>query len=125
MITASRQMTMDVKRMIRELAGSHYLYFDELLKVKASPHKEVNIWGACLSPATDLKDAIIYVMDSNQEWYEVTANNESAALVIASLYQRLTQLSKRHNPQQVPQVSTTEVDGNGEFVYNILNGDFL
>jgi hypothetical protein len=78
--------------MVRQLVGKEYLYFEDALKVKKSPHTpEVNIWGICVSPSGD-----IFLMDNNQEWYELEESEDlNYNLVIASLWARLKVISKK------------------------------
>ncbi|MFL5809123.1 MAG: hypothetical protein ACJ749_06340 [Flavisolibacter sp.] len=72
----------------RSLVGQEYLYFNDPVEVKVSPHSpSFNTWAVCISPSDKL-----YVMDNNEEWHEVELNDINGALVIGSLYQRLKML---------------------------------
>jgi hypothetical protein len=70
---------------IKGLVGNEYLYFDSAIEVKTTPHSfPFSAWAVSVSPSNDL-----YVMDSNEQWHQVELDDNSAALVIGSLYQRL------------------------------------
>ncbi|HEY1114698.1 MAG TPA: hypothetical protein VGE66_14095 [Chitinophagaceae bacterium] len=70
---------------VKELVGHEYLYFDTAIEVKTTPHSfPFSAWAVCVSPQDDL-----YVMDSDEEWHQVELDDNNAALVIGSLYQRL------------------------------------
>jgi hypothetical protein len=70
---------------VKELVGHEYLYFDTAIEVKTTPHSfPFSAWAACVSPSDDL-----YVMDSDEQWHQVELDDNNAALVIGSLYQRL------------------------------------
>ena len=71
---------------VKDLAGNEYLYFDTAVEVKVTPHSyPFAVWGVCASP-----DNRLFVMDSDEQWHEVELTDDNAALVIGSLYQRLT-----------------------------------
>ena len=71
---------------MKDLAGNEYLYFDTAVEVKITPHSyPFAAWGVCASP-----DNRLFVMDSDEQWHEVELTDDNAALVIGSLYQRLT-----------------------------------
>lgn len=77
--------------MVRAIVGKEYLYFEDALKVKKSPHTpEVNIWGICVSP-----DDEIFLMDANEEWYQLEGDDLNYNLVIASLWARMKVISKK------------------------------
>jgi hypothetical protein len=70
---------------VKSLVGHEYLYFDHAIEIRSSPHSfPFKAWAASVSP----KD-ILYVMDSNEQWHEVSIADEKAAMVVGSLYQRL------------------------------------
>ena len=70
---------------VKELVGHEYLYFDTAVEVKTAPHSHpFAAWAVSVSPA----DAI-YVMDSDEQWHQLEQEDNNAALVIGSLYQRL------------------------------------
>jgi len=70
---------------IKDLVGNDYLYFNNAVEVKTSPHSfPFNAWAVCVSPSNEL-----YVMDSDEQWHKTELNDSNAALVIGSLYQRL------------------------------------
>lgn len=73
---------------IRELLHKYpegRVYFDEPVKVKASPHHEL---FRCYGVSIDNTD--IYLMDPDEKWHGPLEENQvNANLVIASLYQRL------------------------------------
>ena len=70
---------------VKDLVGHEYLYFDNAVEVKATPHTHpFNAWAVCVSPSEDL-----YVMDGDEQWHQVELTDDNAALVIGSLYQRL------------------------------------
>lgn len=70
---------------ITDLVGHEYLYFDNAVQVKLTPHRAAfNVWAVCVSPANDL-----YIMDSDEEWHRLDFSDDNASYVIGSLYQRL------------------------------------
>ncbi len=70
---------------IKDLVGNEYLYFDNAVEVKITPHSfPFNAWAVSVSPTNEL-----YVMDSDEQWHKAELNDSNAALVIGSLYQRL------------------------------------
>jgi hypothetical protein len=70
---------------VKDLVGNDYLYFNEAVEVKVTPHSHpFSAWAVSVSPADSL-----YVMDSDEQWHEVALQDMNAALVIGSLYQRL------------------------------------
>ena len=71
--------------MVKDLVGNDYLYFDNAVEVKVTPHTyPFNAWAVCVSPKEDM-----YVMDSDEQWHKIELGDQNAALVIGSLYQRL------------------------------------
>jgi hypothetical protein len=77
---------------IKELVGHEYLYFDTAVEIKVTPHTPPFIaWAATVSPKDD-----IYVMGSNEEWHQLEMEDDNAALVIGSLYQRLRMMSMQY-----------------------------
>lgn len=70
---------------IKELVGHEYLYFDTAVEIKITPHSlPFAAWAVAVSPKDD-----IYVMDSDGQWHQLEWDDDNAALVIGSLYQRL------------------------------------
>ena len=70
---------------VRDLVGHDYLYFENAVEVKLSPHTyPFAAWAVCVSPKDEL-----YVMDGQEEWHAVELTDFNAPLVIGSLYQRL------------------------------------
>ena len=70
---------------VKELVGNDYLYFDSAVEVKITPHSyPFNAWAACVSP-----DNKLFVMDSDEQWFQIELDDRNASLVIGSLYQRL------------------------------------
>lgn len=70
---------------IKSLVGHEYLYFDTAVEVKLTPHTyPFQVWAVAVSD----KDAI-YIMDNNEEWHQLKLDQQNAALVLGSLYQRL------------------------------------
>ena len=70
---------------VKELVGHEYLYFETSIEVKTSPHSfPFSAWAVCVSPKDEL-----FVMDSEEQWHQVELDDNNAALVIGSLYQRL------------------------------------
>lgn len=75
---------------VKEWAGNDYLYFDDALKIKLSPHSApVYVWGVCISP-----DDVLYIMDNNQEWTAI--DNDAPKEIIQSLYQRLVWMGAKY-----------------------------
>jgi hypothetical protein len=70
---------------IKDLVDHDYLYFNNAVEVKITPHSyPFSAWAVSVSPADEL-----YVMDSDEQWHKAELNDTNAALVIGSLYQRL------------------------------------
>ena len=70
---------------VKNLVGNGYLYFDSAIEVKVSPHSfPFAAWAVSASPKNEL-----FVMDNNEQWYQVELTDDHASLVIGSLYQRL------------------------------------
>jgi hypothetical protein len=76
---------------VKEMVGERYLYFDDAISVKKTPHSiPVKMWAVSISP-----DDVIYLMDSNQEWNPLEETDMNYHLVIASLYQRVVSIYKQ------------------------------
>jgi hypothetical protein len=70
---------------VKDLVGNEYLYFDEAVEVKTTPHSyPFNAWAVSVSPEDQL-----FVMDSDEQWHQLQVEDLNAVLVIGSLYQRL------------------------------------
>jgi hypothetical protein len=70
---------------VKELVDHDYLYFDNAVEVKLTPHTHpFNAWAVCVSPKEEM-----FVMDSEEQWHKVELEDQHAAMVIGSLYQRL------------------------------------
>jgi hypothetical protein len=70
---------------VKELVGHEFLYFNTAIEVKLTPHNfPFNAWAVCVSPKDEL-----FVMDSNEQWHQIELDDDYAAIVIGSLYQRL------------------------------------
>ncbi|HEY0058361.1 MAG TPA: hypothetical protein VGB56_04445 [Flavisolibacter sp.] len=70
---------------VKDLVGNEYLYFENAIEIKVSPHSHpFAAWAVCVSPNDEL-----YVMDSDEQWHQVEMRDGNAALIIGSLYQRL------------------------------------
>lgn len=70
---------------VRDIAGHEFLYFNDAVEVKLTPHSPAfSAWGACASP-----DDQLYVMDRDEVWHQLELEDVNASLVIGSLYQRL------------------------------------
>ena len=70
---------------IKELVGQDYLYFDNAVEVRLSPHSHpFHVWAVCVSPSDEL-----YIMGADEEWHRLELRDQNAALMIGSLYQRL------------------------------------
>lgn len=77
---------------VKDLVGNEYLYFENAIEIKVSPHSHpFAAWAVCVSPSDDL-----YVMDSDEQWHQVEMRDGNAALVIGSLYQRLRLMRTRY-----------------------------
>jgi hypothetical protein len=85
MIVMTKSILNECIEIIKDLVGNDYLYFNNAVEVKTTPHSfPFNAWAVCVSPKNEL-----YVMDSDEQWHKTELNDSSAALVIGSLYQRL------------------------------------
>jgi hypothetical protein len=72
---------------IKDLVGSDYLYFDQPVEIKITPHSyPFNAWAVSVSPSPADE---LFVMDSDEQWHQLELGDQNAALVIGSLYQRL------------------------------------
>ena len=81
----TKTMYQECVEIVSGLVGHDYLYFDDGVQVKTSPHTFPFVaWAACVSPKGEL-----YVMDADEQWHQVELGDENAHLVIGSLYQRL------------------------------------
>jgi hypothetical protein len=77
---------------IKELVGHEYLYFDTPVEIKITPHSlPFAAWAVAVSPKDD-----IYVMDNDAQWHQLELEDDNAALVIGSLYQRLRMMSMQY-----------------------------
>lgn len=77
---------------IKDLVGHEYLYFDNAVEVKLTPHTyPFAAWAVCVSPNGE-----IYVMDNEERWHQVELKDQNAALVIGSLYQRLRMMRTQY-----------------------------
>jgi hypothetical protein len=77
---------------IKDLVGNEYLYFENAVEIKVSPHSHpFAAWAVCVSPNDEL-----YVMDGDEQWHQVELRDGNAALVIGSLYQRLRMMRTRY-----------------------------
>ncbi len=77
---------------VKNLVGNEYLYFDTAVQVKTSPHTyPFAAWAVSVSPKDEM-----YLMDSDEQWHEVELTDNSAALVIGSLYQRLRMMRMQY-----------------------------
>jgi hypothetical protein len=85
MIVMTKSILNECIEIIKDLVGNDYLYFNNAVEVKTTPHSfPFNAWAVCVSPSNEL-----YVMDSDEQWHKTELNDSNAALVIGSLYQRL------------------------------------
>ena len=81
----TKTMLQECKEIVRDLVGHDYLYFDNAVEVKTTPHSyPFSAWAVSVSPAEDL-----YVMDSDEQWHRLELDDTNPSLVIGSLYQRL------------------------------------
>ncbi|HTM92221.1 MAG TPA: hypothetical protein VL095_07380 [Flavisolibacter sp.] len=77
---------------VKYLTGHEFLYFDTAVEVKITPHSfPFNAWAVCVSPKDEL-----FVMDSDEQWHQIELQDDNAALVIGSLYQRLKLMSIKY-----------------------------
>jgi hypothetical protein len=77
-------MIQNIITIVRDLSGNDFLYFDDALIVKMSPHdhQSFRFWAVCVSPGGQL-----FVMDAFENWYEVKETDEA---LIQSLFQRVS-----------------------------------
>jgi hypothetical protein len=81
----TKTMFEECVEIVKSLTGNDYLYFDEAVEVKVSPHSfPFSAWAVVVSPQDQL-----FVMDSDEQWHEVELSDVNGGLVIGSLYQRL------------------------------------
>lgn len=75
---------------VKQLAGNNYLYFEDAISVKQTPHSiPVKMWAVCV------KDDAIYLMDSDEQWHELAEGDVNYHLVMASLFQRVMFIQKQ------------------------------
>ena len=80
-----KTMFQECVEIVKDLVGNDYLYFENAVEVKVTPHTySFGAWAVSVSPKEEL-----YVMDSEEQWHKVELEDYNAALVIGSLYQRL------------------------------------
>lgn len=78
--------------LVKNAAGHEYLYFDTAVQVKLTPHSyPFQAWAVCVSPKDEL-----YVMDSDEQWHQLTISDNPAHLMIGSLYQRLSTMRTQY-----------------------------
>jgi hypothetical protein len=69
---------------VKQIVGEGFLYFDDAIAVKKTPHEpSYRIW------AVAVKDERISLMDSSEEWHELEETDINHNLIIASLFQRV------------------------------------
>lgn len=77
---------------VKDLVGNEYLYFENAIEIKVSPHSHpFAAWAVCASPSDEL-----YVMDSDEQWHQIEMRDGNAALIIGSLYQRLRMMRTQY-----------------------------
>ena len=83
----TKTILIECKDIIRDLVGHDMLYFDNAVEIKMTPHTHAFLaWAVSVSPEPQND---LYVMDGNEEWHKVTTDDQHAAMLIGSLYQRL------------------------------------
>lgn len=79
-----------IAEILKELVGCEYLHFDEVLQIKMSPHSDpIRLWGASVSPSGK-----VFVMDAEQDWYEMGENEYP---IMQSLVQRLYIIQQQYS----------------------------
>jgi hypothetical protein len=74
------------------LCGNEPLYFDDPVIVKINPHTNpLYVWAVCVSP-----EARLLLMNSDEEWHELSLQDTHSDLVVATLYQRLQLIRIRY-----------------------------
>jgi hypothetical protein len=87
-----KNLLQECVEIIYELAGNDYLYFNDAVEVRTSPHSNPFLaWAVCVSPSNNL-----YIMDADQQWHQADYEDLNASLVIGSLYQRLQLMRMRY-----------------------------
>jgi hypothetical protein len=82
-------MLTEIIETVKKLAGNEYLYFDNALEIKRTPHAQsFSAWGVAVSPEGEL-----WVMDNEEDWFKV---QERDTLLIPSLYQRIKIISEKY-----------------------------
>jgi hypothetical protein len=85
-------MKQEITRMVKQLAGHEFLYLETALVVKKTPHSyRVNVWAVCVSPRNQ-----IFLMDDQEQWFELEEKDVNHPLVIATLYQRVSTIYKTY-----------------------------
>jgi hypothetical protein len=82
----NRIILQDCRDIVRSLAGTEALYFDQAVEIRTTPHTPpFRVWAVSVSPADRL-----YVMDQEEQWYPLDLSDDLSDLMIGSLYQRLS-----------------------------------
>lgn len=78
--------------LVKKMAGHNYLYLDSVLQVKKSPHSpSASIWAIAISP-----DDNIWLMDANEQWFELEDSDINYSLVLSTLFQRVQTIYKNY-----------------------------
>ena len=81
----TKKIYQECLEIIKDLVSNDYLYFDTSVEIKITPHTNTfSLWAACVSPQNEL-----YVMDNHEQWHKLELNDNHAAIIVGSLYQRL------------------------------------
>lgn len=84
-------MKKQIIEMVLSCVGHEYLYFEDALKIKKTPHTPtVNIWAISVSPKNE-----IFLMDADEAWHQLEETDTEYNLIIASLWARLKVISKK------------------------------
>lgn len=85
-------MKQDVIKMVKDLVGHTYLYFDTALLIKLTPHTwPMAIWGVCVSPSDQ-----VYLMDNAEQWHELKESDVNYSKALNSLYQRVKSIQSTY-----------------------------
>jgi hypothetical protein len=81
----------EIIRILTSFFGNDYFYWDEVLLVPVDGQADVSLWAIVASPT-----GVIFVMDANEDWHEVSRDNEA---LIAILHERMKKIEKHYLKQ--------------------------
>lgn len=84
-------MKEEIVRLIKEMVGHEFLYFDTSLLVKITPHTwPVQMWAVCVSPKHE-----IFLMDGFEQWHQLEETDINYSVILSTLFQRIQTIYKQ------------------------------